>query len=601
MTVRSTTECVDALTQRVLQCASAIAQSEHGLAESPGNARKVLARAFGALRRELRSNSEEHSALLSILTPESLQQTYERLLDYRLTRTDSGLRFNKVNGGRKASGSYFTPPQLVQPLLEATVVGSLNNRIAQEVFATESVTDLPPLSHWTAEQRSRAAEVVLSMRVCDPTCGPGVFLVAVAQSLALVLARIRLGDDVLEAPVDCVREVLRCCVYGVDCDPLAVALARFALGLQAGQPQGPLSQVALHLRCRDSLSVAQDRLSAEFAPPMQWQTEFPEVFDNGGFDVVLGNPPFANAIEGGVDALTKEHLSEQYPELVGTSDLAYYFLALGDRLCKPDGAVGFVLPRGVLTSRATEKLRTRLLQERPPVLIYAPQNPYLFPGANVYVVALALRKGGRCLGGRDPDTPNLFPIQVRDINWWAPLVDEAPLQVRSDKTVGDRFEVSASMTTGMAYDVLAAVTDDPKAKGMKLVTTGLIDPGVCYWGERVCRYLKQRFERPVVDSNVTLPAYTAGRLAKVQRPKVLVAGLSTRIEAFVDVKGEYCGAVSTFTIVHAKDDVLELRRLCDYLNSEEPSRLLQVELGAHAIGGGRITVTKAFLQRLPMP
>lgn len=560
-----------------------------------------MAHAFASLRRNLGTAPSSDHFLPPDLSPADLQRCYERVLDHTLSSVDDEPAFEKTAGRRKASGSYFTPDQLATPLIDATVTAALNARIARNVFSVDDPVKAPPMFLWSRSERDRASDEILAFKICDPTCGPGVFLTAVAARLAGYLFQIRSANDAEVQPGAYLRDVLLSCVYGVDSDPLAVALARLALWLLADRPPGPLSRTAPHLRCRDSLAVAVDGGTASRPEPMQWEQEFPEVFKNGGFDVVVGNPPFANAIEGGVDAFTKEFLTDEYRELGGTSDLAYYFLALGDRLARPDGAVGFVLPRGVLTSRATEKLRARLLEERPPALIYAPQNPYLFPGANVFVVALALRRGAKCLGGRDPDQPRLSAVTVHDVNWWAPLIDESPTPPRARKRVADRFEVFASMTTGMAYDLLAAVTDEPVKDGLRLVTTGLIDPGVCYWGQRVCRYLKQRFEHPSINHLVELPAYLASRLEKVRRPKILVAGLSTRVEAFLDEKGIYCGAISTYTIVHPNDDVLSLRQLCEHLNSKQASKLLQVQLGAHAMGGGRITLTKNFLQQLPLP
>ena len=129
-------------------------------------------------------------------------------------------------------------------------------------------------------------------------------------------------------------------------------------------------------------------------------------------------------------------------------------------------------------------------------------------------------------------------------------------------------------------------------------STGLIDPGVCLWGRRRCRYLRRDFERPVVPDDATLPDALLRRLQKVRRPKILVGGLSNRVEAFLDRDGVYCGAVSTYTIVHQRDEPAELERLCRFLNSRAATERLILEMGAHAMGGGRITLTKDFVRRL---
>lgn len=538
------------------------------------------------------------------ITPLLLQQSYEFLLDHHFVRTRGKFVIEKENGLRKKQGSYFTPPWLVDLLLDATLRPVLMRRIGREVFGREPTSDEPlsPLSEWTPAQREAAQETMLSLHLCDPACGPGIFLVAAARMLAEQLALLRTSDRSDKSVDEAACLVGRRCLFGVDQDPLAARIARFGLWLAAGSSD---SIPVEHIRVGDSLrppQVSQDLFGTDDG--VDWLTEFAASFvrDPAGFDVVVGNPPFANAIEGLVDQPTKDRLSRDFPELVGTSDLSYYFLALGHRLARPDGSVGFILPRGVLTSRSTISLRRELRKSRPPSLIYAPQNAYLFGGANIFIVALALGGWKTCLGSREPQTPRLEAINVVDENWWAPLLGDSTARNPLRPKLKDRFEIFAGMTAGMAYDVLPFVSDQPlDDDSLRLLTTGLIDPGVSLWGKQTCRYLKKRFQTPYVNETQGFPVNVANRLAKVRRPKVIVAGLSNRVEAFLDAEGEYCGAVSTYAIIHPKDNPEQLRWICDYLNSDPVAEELNRQLGAHAMGGGRITLSKSFLQNLPLP
>lgn len=558
-----------------------------------------------------------------------LTVSYERVLDHCPIRHDGLFTLEEVQGLRKPSGSYFTPPNLVQILIEHTLLPILSQRLGEAAFNLPSLDPLkvPPIFQWTPQQRIRAENALLETTICDPACGPGNFLLAVLEVLTERLLWLRHPDGAIDESeyIRAHHDIADRCLYGVDQDSQTIAVARLALWLVAGSPLRAPAEFARHLRAGDSLGVANPSTDVVDQPPMpqpvDWNRDFPEIAARGGFDVILGNPPFANAIEGGVPPEIKEQLARHYSGLGGTADLSYYFLDLAHRIAKPEGAVGFVLPRGILTGRSVQLLRSRLLRERPPCLIYAPQDQYLFPGANVFVVLLGLRRGGICLASRDPSEPRLQSVQIRDENWWAPLlgdtrpgqvVDEARIglggnafdthsQFHVTARIGDQFEVFASMTTGMAYDLLPFVSDQPSEESLKLVTTGLIDPGECHWGKRVCRYLKRRFEQPCVHEDPAMQASIRTRLAKVRRPKILVAGLSTRVEALLDVSGQYCGAVSTFTIVDPQDDVLRLRQLTDWLNAPPATDALHRELGAHAMGGGRITLSKQFLMQLPLP
>lgn len=556
---------------------------------------------------------------------DQLHTTYERLLSYRIAEAPLGTGAGDRSSVqlddrcRRQTGSFFTPPALRQLLICHALEPLIDHAVRQAVFAEDGSPSSPALApaRWSGRQRERAVEAILSLRICDPACGPGGFLLSAGTVLVERLAALRPGCDRVASWI----EVLRHCLHGVDIDPLTLRLARFSLWVAAGEPN--LSDEALtpHLHGGDSLGLAvaggegtgagelhanpKGKDGLKTRPPgaedrLGWERLFPTVFgDQGGFDCILGNPPFANAIEGQISPAKKQLLRRQFPELTGTADLAYYFLALAHRLTRPAGAVGLVLPRGVLSAPATGRLRTQLLRERPPALIYAPDDPFLFPGANVFVVLLALRQSAGCRGSRERNGLRLARLSVTGANWWSPLVTTAPAAARRAAVLGESFEVFASMTAGMAYELLPFVQEEDGASAQRLVTTGLIEPGQCQWGVWTCRYLKHDFGRPVIREN-GLPPGLVRRLEKVRRPKVLVAGLSNRVEAFLDPAGVYCGAVSTVTILDPEDDVGRLARLCAGLNRPPVSRRLVNELGAHALGGGRITIGKHFLRSLPL-
>lgn len=539
-----------------------------------------------------------------------LADTYERVLDYQPHWRQGTFALELTSGRRKRTGSYFTPPSLVQELVDHALGPVVTERLRAAAFGPDRPNPMktPPLSEWSPSRREAAEAALLDLRVCDPACGSGNFLLGALDYLAERLLWLRFPTGAFaDADTHAARHAIAShCLIGVDRDRQAVAVARQVLrravdpghATEIKKNAASLSRVLL----ADSLGVAHAETGA--APPLDWPLAFPDIFDRAdpGFDVVIGNPPFANAIEGSVPPAAKEQLGTFFPELIGTADLSFYFLVLAHRIARANGAVGLVLPRGILTARSARDFRRRLLLERPPNLIHAPQNKSLFEGADIFVTLISLKRNETCLGSRDADQPRLFPIQVSDENWWSPLVAQA----RRDPVppacpnLGDKFDVFASMTTGMAYDLLTFVSDEPKPDSLRLVTTGLIDPGVCHWGNRACRYLKLRFDRPIIHERSDLPASVRARLDKVRRPKVLVAGLSTRIESFLDAAGIYCGAVSTFTILHPRDDVDALARLVARLSMPELTEHLVRELGAHAMSGGRITLSKEFLRKLPL-
>ncbi len=340
-----------------------------------------------------------------------------------------------------------------------------------------------------------------------------------------------------------------------------------------------------------------------------WPLEFPEVFAQGGFDCVLGNPPFVNVIEGRLDERMKGFIRVTRGSVQGAADLAYYFVDLGLSLVlKANGWVGLVQPRGFLNAPGALELRAGLSRHnRSPRMVYVPPQSNLFSGAAVFVCLVAIGPSGvaRVTMSEALDSAEWRVVQVADANWWAVVQGSCSGLTATPSATGDRigdlYEVTASMTAADAYEVKPFVRDDLEGPGLKLVTTGLIDPGKCMWSAVLCRYLGVDYAAPRIDPEAPLPPSLQRRLIRARRPKVMVAGLSKRIECFLDEAGEYVGAVSTYTVLHPQDDVAALKVLADFLLSESATAQFRIELGGNAMGGGNITMKKRFLQDLRLP
>lgn len=145
-----------------------------------------------------------------------------------------------AGGRRKGSGSFYTPHEITEYLTHAALDPLLE-----------------PIVERAKADPDQAADQLLQLKVCDPAMGSGAFLVQAARVLALALARVRAAkSDGLVTPdrvQHAKREVARHCLYGVDLNPLAVALAKVSLWLETLEPSRPLSFLDAHLRCGDSL------------------------------------------------------------------------------------------------------------------------------------------------------------------------------------------------------------------------------------------------------------------------------------------------------------------------------------------------------------
>ncbi len=175
------------------------------------------------------------------LDVEELGSVYESLLEFHpAVHVDYAGRpsFRFVTGSeRKTTGSYYTPPELVGELIKSALEPVISDR----------------LSSCTKKEARRKA--LLSIRVCDPACGSGHFLLAAARRLGRELARVDTGEDepAPERVREAIREIVSHCIYGVDKNPLAVDLCRVALWLESHTADKPLTFLDHRIRPGDSL------------------------------------------------------------------------------------------------------------------------------------------------------------------------------------------------------------------------------------------------------------------------------------------------------------------------------------------------------------
>jgi hypothetical protein len=170
------------------------------------------------------------------LDVEELGSVYESLLDNHPIIVDRVFDFAQGTE-RKSTGSYYTPAELVGELVRSALEPVLEERLQKAR---------------TREERERA---ILSIRVLDPACGSGHFLLAAARRLGLELARVRTEEEEPspESRREATRDVIAHCIYAVDKNPLAVELCKVALWIEAQVPSKPLTFLDHRVRCGDSL------------------------------------------------------------------------------------------------------------------------------------------------------------------------------------------------------------------------------------------------------------------------------------------------------------------------------------------------------------
>lgn len=371
-------------------------------------------------------------------------------------------------------------------------------------------------------------------RVLDPACGDGRFLAAVR--------------DEVGGPIELV---------GTDIDDEAVAAAR--------------------------RNVPEATIERADALQRDWGT--------AQFDLVIGNPPFLNQL---ATATTRGGRSRfgggPY------ADAAAEFLALATRLARPDGGrVALVLPQSVLTARDAAAIRADVSARG--TIVHAWWTDDTVFDARVHVCVLVVELGAPCPERAVTRTHGL-PASERGAvvpgDAWGRLLLEAPAPWSGDRgepRLGDVASFAVDFRD-QYYGLIGAVGDD--VDGPPLVTSGLIDVGVCRWGERPARFAKQRFAAPRVALDRVSPklqAWAGSRLV----PKILIANQTAVIESVIDRDGAWLPSVPVISCT--ADD---LDAACDVLSSPGATAWVRERAAGSGLSPRAVRLTPALLASIPL-
>ena len=210
------------------------------------------------------------------LSVEEIGSIYESLLDFspRISEIAVDVEGRELNAntffldprgsGRKTTGSYYTPPSLVNELIKSALVPVMEERIRGVVpgYDSEYIEAL------TEAERQDAEEAILDINVVDPAAGSGAFLIAANNKLGLELARIRTGElfPAVKEVQQARRDVLANCIYAVDLNPMAVELCKVSLWINAAVEEAPLNFLDHHIKCGNSLIGASPELIKKGIP-----------------------------------------------------------------------------------------------------------------------------------------------------------------------------------------------------------------------------------------------------------------------------------------------------------------------------------------------
>ncbi len=306
----------------------------------------------------------------NVIPVEILGTIYEQFLGKVVTTTEKRAHIEYKPEVRKAGGVYYTPQYIVDYIVE--------NTVGEKLKPCKTIDDL------------------LSLKICDPACGSGSFLLGaydqlIRWSVDFYSVKYSTGSPVSKKDMEHVyrdsdglvrlsgklkREILKSCIYGVDIDEQAAEVTRMSLSLKALEDtrhdelysevnlfhETVLPDLKGNVKCGNSL-IGTDYFDGRLdfstdeikdVKPFDWEKHFNEIFKNGGFDCVIGNPPY---VRQEVISEFKKYFENHYKAYHSIADLYVYFIEKAHRLLKQRGFFGYIVSNKWIRSNYGKPLR----------------------------------------------------------------------------------------------------------------------------------------------------------------------------------------------------------------------------------------------------
>lgn len=536
------------------------------------------------------------------ISPEQLGQIYEIALH-------QSLQADAMGQDRKRQGSYFTPIEIADRMVQATLVPALQS------------ADTPP-------------------RVLDPACGGGMFLLRAYRQL------LNWRDRVTSLKSLTAADLMERCLFGVDRDAEVLRVTHLALLLQwlstvqSGVELQAPPKIGGNLGWGNALVVEEWGKQGECGKQGEWRKQgeqtagkaaelagldwgraFPAAIAAGGFDVVISNPPYVDA-EGmsKTDPMLRAYCTQHYQSARGNWDLFCPFVERGVQLCRAEGWLAMVVPNKLASAMYAAPVRQLLTQRATLHALWDYAQVAAFNAA-VYPLVFVAQVQGIKSGAGETLSPaavaqRLVVLSEGNLPYGYFQRRECepnhPWPTRCDRgfhslvqrwqqifpSLGDQFQVTGAATVAEAYQLRSLLQDrsDPKPGDLIFANSGTLDRYRLLWGLKRCRYLGQRYQYPVVPV-AGQRQLSPRRLHQAQQPKIIVAGLSRYLEAILDATGTVLAGKSTCVIM--ADTALWV--LLGILNSTLMRRYVAEVFGGQQLQGGYLTVGPPLLRQLPLP
>ncbi|MCP4052817.1 MAG: hypothetical protein GY739_07085 [Mesoflavibacter sp.] len=643
------------------------------------------------------------------IDPEMLGTIFENLL--------AEIDPDTEKSARKATGSFYTPREIVDYMVEQSLVQYLKTKTAiddeealERLFKEGQETNQEDT--FSTNKKNQILQALSDVKILDPACGSGAFPMGALHKIILALKKLdpgakwwkqkqlekvnnalirsQLKEKLNAATSDYARKlgVIQHSIYGVDIQPIASEISKLRSFLSLvideniddtavnrgieplpnlefkfvtantliGLPEEQGQQISMFDNYEELQLLEQlraDYLQSSGKKKEKIKERFLRVqkkafknehnlfadtnsrsykliswnpFSNEAsswfdpqwmygvdeFDIVIGNPPYVDS-ETMVsrNPLFREELKSAYNFAAGNWDLFVVFIERGINLLKDRGIFSYIIPNKLISAKyaltAREHINSLGIIE---VRDYSRIN--VFVNADVYPITMTLINDTALLpSSKFTIMENLTTVKncnivnndiIIDTLWDKYFYDSEIFKLliklsRFKKLIDISVDVTGAATVSEAYKIKEVVFDEEfHNNSFKLINTGTIDPYLSLWSIKNTQYIKDSYVYPRVKAN-DIKSININRFNQANASKIIIAGMSNMIEAFLDLKGDYLAGKSTSIILDDKDKLMYLTGL---LNSKLVSFYINKAFHSLKMAGGYLNINNNIIGKIPV-
>jgi hypothetical protein len=332
----------------------------------------------------------------------------------------------------------------------------------------------------------------------------------------------------------------------------------------------------------------------------KWEEEFPDIIKEGGFDVIIGNPPYIDSEE-----MTKSQdkernfISQKYSVAKGNWDIYCVFVQKSETLLKPKGVLGMIVPNKILKMDYAKELR-HYLSSYSINRISDYSKMGVFDADNYPIVIITTKEPPRknmttidqWENSKEATVSNheylINQEEFSNDDTWSHIFYSTGMTLLkrikdNSKNLNYFVEISGAFTVSEAYKLISLIIERTESKEdyFKFINTGTIDRYNSLWGVKKTTYIKKSFFEPVILSESFKRTFPR-RYEQAKATKLIVGGMTKRIECYLD-SGEYLAGKSTIIIIPKQ---INPYLLIGILNSKLISYVHRMMYQGSAMSGG---------------